>query len=213
MAVASFAQAGADLKGAKKSKNVASALDTGGGIDGFNFDSFNSADNLLDNYEQLLNPAGLESAIAEGEASLAELGYDYNEETGQIDTPSGGVSPSSLGSAQSLAEAGLISNAEAVASDQFAKKVANKFSVVKLGVKSGGGGSGGSYRRTASYDSELPDYSKLFGSKSRKPQAAKTAGLSKSIGGESIGVSIDNIFKMVHRSYGKMRDNRDFINE
>jgi hypothetical protein len=87
---------------------------------------------------------------------------------------------------------------------KLTEDLTSQFKVVPIATESGGGGGGASSRPyVGTEDSKPASGDGGMGTRS-------LAGMKKNIGGESIGVSVDNIFEMIKRRYKTMRDAKSF---
>lgn len=156
---------------------------------------------------------------------LDSLGYHLNK-NGTITDPSGKVlsssdftSPSAMESAGIPASAiastqSLISKVNKAAAEQAQAALAdNAPHVVSMGVDGSGGGRSPSSVDSADSSSSLDAYLKRlrnpFGLSGDQKQQL-LAGKSVSHGDDVIGVSVDDIFKMVHRRYQEKRASDQF---
>ena len=177
------------------------------------------------------DPDRVGEVIDAGITAYEQYGYSYDPSTGMLTTPEGQFSPSILdqdpqtaasqgfntsGMQQGQAEALTIA---ASFNDDLKKKglldQLNAPSVSGVGVDSTGGGGGGA---GSGGDYGGGDLASGFGdylAKMRRGLASKKdaviAGKSKMLGGEMIGVKVDDIFAMVHRRYQAKRKTNDFI--
>ena len=203
LAAQAFAQTILDGDGESKSRGVGRQVDSGTFDFGGLGPGLGNPQDFLDNPDQLWqNPEMAVPTAQLGLEQLKDKGYNIDE-NGNVSTPGGGsVSASN-------ATAGL-SESEMEQLKKITAKVESKYRAVKMKVKTGGGGGG---RMPASYSYEEPNFGNMFGRKKAGPQAAKTAGLSRMAGGEPIGVSIDNLFHMIHRRYKAKRDSKTFVDK
>ncbi|MEO0498863.1 MAG: hypothetical protein AAF141_16165 [Pseudomonadota bacterium] len=227
----SFANAASMMANAGQSGNTAGALDDWDPGDVW-------GDLELPNYPGIdpLNPGGgpIDGAddvtrIIDAGTSLGEqYGYSFDQETGMLSTPDNGsftpdvLNDPAAAAAQGFGASGMeLGQGEAVAlsaafNDNLKKKglldALNRPSVSGVGVDTGGGGGGGYGGGKSSFGtSGFGDYLNKMkrGLASKKP--AVIAGKSKMLGGERIGVKVDDIFAMVHRRYQAKRKSNDFI--
>jgi len=161
-------------------------------------------------------PEELTNAISTGNYEMDSLGYTYDEATGKFSTPEGKViddmSMAGIAAATgaSAGDMSMASSALAKLNEENAKKFdpnSVKPNIIGMGFESMGGGS----RSGRSGGSDLNFYKLMR----RGPASAKAeqviAGKSRLLGGESIGVQVDNLFDMVHRRYQTKRKSNTFI--
>jgi hypothetical protein len=154
---------------------------------------------------------------------LEKNGYKVNPTAGTVTTPKGVFPTSAFSSADSMAAAGMDPSQVAAARkglEALNKELAEKYgagpSVVAMGVGgAGGGGSGvesGEGGAAASGSDPMAAYlASLKNKLNQKRDPASVAGMQKMLGGEPIGVKMDNIFEMIHRRYQKKRKANVFI--
>ena len=213
MSMLAAMQSGADSGYAGESGNVefATNFDTGGDSAG--------GDRVGGDEASLVNVAKVDKIKGE----LAELGYGYDDKTNSVTLPDGSSIPASAASSpSSLASFGL-DRGSVDEAFELAQKTAEKekedFNVVAMdvGTDGGGGGAGGFGGGGAAngnggdtdFDGAFNNLMNRYAVK-RKPATAK--GFSRRLAeGQSIGVSQDNIFDMIHRRYQKKRKTRVFI--
>jgi len=178
----------------------------GGGIDGF------------PNIPKVTGP---------GLSNAESLGYSYDPDSGMLTTPDNGTFPADiLNDPQAMAAQGFsasdIQMAQGAAvglNDQYGSALQknldklNRPSVSGVGVGSagGGGGFGGSGGSDYSFDSKFGNYLGKMNRGLASKKGAVIAGKTKTLGGEKIGVKVDNLFKMVHRRYQAQRKRNNFI--
>lgn len=148
-----------------------------------------------------------------GKLELSKLGYKANAD-GSVTTPEGNVIPgSALASAQGLSGLGM--SEEAIREMQEKAKIAHEeasrdMRVIPMGIEAGGGGGGGFKLSRESDDAggagALPRVPQLQGDQQK---TRSLAGMKKNVGNEAIGVSVDNIFQMIHRRFAEMRKKPD----
>lgn len=183
------------------------------------YDDFSSPDSAFapfkDDLAQLgiKDEAGLYRYNEKKLAELNKLGVKINDKDGTITGPDGKkFSMSSLSSAQGMLDAG-IPKEQIDQLEKLAKSVTDKYKVVSVGLASGGGGGGGGGSSSSSNHSNYRDpFASLYGLDREKPQAARTAGLSRTLAsGESIGTQTDSIFEMISRNYKKKSEENIFV--
>ncbi len=167
----------------------------------------------------------LETGIAEVNqemAALAKMGYKYDPEKGVLETPRGPINPASLGSPAAMSAAGFspqqISLAEAAKEGAIkeAKKKVAAFNA-EFGDMGGAGEDegGGGVRVAAAGGTDMNAWMKKMmaqqGGAAGARGPASVAGLSKTYGGEKIGVQKDNIFEMMDRRYKNLRSRGQFL--
>ncbi|HEX4923953.1 MAG TPA: hypothetical protein VFV50_07700 [Bdellovibrionales bacterium] len=142
-----------------------------------------------------LNQAGRSAKTVERD--LAGKGYTYDPETGTVTTPSGkSVSGSDYASPSAMAAAGLTPREIAEATRILKTTGARSADVAYAG---GGGGAG---RAVAGGDVKPFDLNAYMrGMQVQKRGPASLDGMKKLVGGEPIGLAVDNIFDMVSRRY------------
>lgn len=153
---------------------------------------------------------------------LEKNGYKVNPTAGTVTTPKGVFPTSAFSSADSMAAAGMDPSQVAAARkglEALNKELAEKYgegpSVVAMGVGGvGGGGSGvesGEGGAASGSDPMAAYLASLKNKLNQKRDPASVAGMQKMLGGEPIGVKMDNIFEMIHRRYQKKRKANVFI--
>ncbi|MBK7845180.1 MAG: hypothetical protein IPJ71_16100 [Bdellovibrionales bacterium] len=153
---------------------------------------------------------------------LEKNGYKVNPTAGTVTTPKGVFPTSAFSSADSMAAAGMDPSQVAAARkglEALNKELAEKYgegpSVVAMGVGgAGGGGSGVESGEGGAANGSDPMAAYLASLKNKlnqKRDPASVAGMQKMLGGEPIGVKMDNIFEMIHRRYQKKRKANVFI--
>lgn len=154
------------------------------------------------------------------QAALAELkgaGYSVDPKTGDVTTPKGTFPAKSFSSAAGMASAGMsaadIKAAGKTIEDINARIAAGgsppTVSGMPIDASGGAAGYGGA---GAGYKSSLENYfSSLNKSPNEQEKNRWLAGKSMTLGGEPIGVNVDNIFTMVHRRYQEKRKIRMFL--
>ena len=232
-AAMSFANAASMLANSQQSGMTAGALDDwdpGDHWGDMEFPTYPGIDDLTGGDPSISGPNDVNDIINAGTTQLDEYGYSYDPATGMLTTPENGTfSPSVLDDAQTAAAQGFgasgieMGQGEALTisaqfNDNLKKKglldKLNRPSVSGVGVDStgGGGGAGGArYGSGGDLASGFGDYL----SKMKRGLASKKkgviAGKSKMLGGERIGVKVDDIFAMVHRRYQAKRKTNIFI--
>lgn len=187
-------------------------FDTGGGGDSdlgglgdlgeTNFDWRPSANNPLDPETTRalsgLNQAGRSAKAVE--KGLADKGYKFDLETGTVTTPTGKtMSGNDYASPSAMAAAGLTPREIAEASKILKATGARSADV---GYAGGGGGGGGGARANVATDPKPFDMNAYMRSlQAQKRGPASLDGMKKLVGGEPIGLAVDNIFDMVSRRY------------
>ena len=230
MAAMSFAQAGLMMMSAGQSGNT---MDYSSGNYGFDPSDYMTTNPGFDEYGVGTTPEELEAFISQGTDNLNNNnGWSYDPTTGVMTTPDGEfvVDETTAASAGALVKAAGGSASDMKLAESTAvglgEKVGgafglggaggNKASVSGMGFNShGGGGSGsgsGSGWGKGGKGGGMGDY---WASLNRKPSSKEKkgmiAGKSKLLGKDSIGVSVDNIFAMVHRRYQAQRKANNFL--
>lgn len=211
MAALSFAQAKEDGKAKKAASTTQAGYQSNGGGA---YDEFNSPDGAYAPFKEDFEKLGIkdEAGIYKYSdlrlAELKKMGVKINDKEGTITGPDGKTfSMSAFSSAKSMEDAG-ISKEEIAELGKIAKAVSDKYKVSAVGIASGGGGGGYSGSSSAASNREPFDF---FGDR-EKPQAARTAGLSRTLAsGESIGTQTDSIFEMISRRYQKKNAENIFV--
>lgn len=155
---------------------------------------------------------------------LENMGYKVNTSDGTITTPDGEYSTEDFRSADAMAAAGMDSGQVASARQGLAalnKQLEEKYgkdgpSVVAMGVSSGGsngfaGEVGGGGDGGGGSDSMAAYLASLKNKLNKKRGPSSVAGMQKMLGGDPIGVKMDNIFDMIHRRYQLKRKAKVFI--
>jgi hypothetical protein len=174
----------------------------------------NTNNNGLDDSEM-----GRWAADANGTlARMKAKGYTFDPKTDTVTTPKGKFPTKAFASGAAMADAGLISPDQVGAIDAALKDLAkDKYRVVSMGVGGGGGGGGGSSYSSPKivYEDPYAAYGALgAGADGDKPNAPKTEGLTRTLAsGESIGSSVDDIFKMVTRRYQVKASENTFVGD
>ncbi len=227
MAVMSFAQAAMMMMSAGQSGNTMDYATSG-----FEYDpsSLKVQAPGFEEYNVGTTPKELKAFISEGASQLsAGQGYSFDPATSTMTTPKGtfvvddatGASAGALvkaagGSADDmkLAESTAIGLADQMGKAFGGNGLDSKASVSGMGFNSHGGGKG-SGSRHGSQGGASESLSDYFSSLNRKPSSKEKtrmiAGKSKLLGKDSIGVSVDNIFTMVHRRYQAQRKANGFL--
>lgn len=218
MAAMAFLQAATQAAAAGSSNNVTDATnykpptDTGGGSAGGGDGGGGGG-----GFESGGNPI-IDNNLRE----LEKNGYKVNPTAGTVTTPKGVFPTSAFSSADSMAAAGMDPSQVAAARkglEALNKELAEKYgegpSVVAMGVGGvGGGGSGvesGEGGAASGSDPMAAYLASLKNKLNQKRDPASVAGMQKMLGGEPIGVKMDNIFEMIHRRYQKKRKANVFI--
>lgn len=210
-----LAQAGADRGAAGHYGNVAGLTNTaipGSFTNGVNGGGKGSTGATT------LGPGGLTNSELASLAKAEEKGFKFDMKNGKLTTPDGKEIPFSdinSGAAASSGSAGFTAGNLAKAkkhANKLAKDAMAKYNVGTMGFDKGGGGGSAGYGggEDGTAEDPLAAYLKsLNKKKGRKP--ASVAGMKRRFGNDYIGVSADNIFKMIHRRYKKKRDAKEFI--
>lgn len=225
MAALAFTQAAMALKGASDSNKTKSASDCtgaycgeGGEISsGINSGSgsgygYGSNDGIatggfLGDSEQNDMFGKLQNDVNKNLADLGEKGYSYDQATNSVNTPKNGSVPASAFSSPDGMKGLGISDGEIADIQKIAAealKATSKYAG-SADYDSAGGGGGGQKNNSHSADSanengfDMNKY--LAGLAAHKNESRGVAGLEKNYGSDQIGVSQDNIFKMIHRRY------------
>lgn len=229
MAAMSFAQAAMMMMSAGQSGTT---MDYSSGFTGFDPNDYMTTNPGFEEYGVGTTPEELEAFISEGTGNVNNQGYSYNPTTGVMTTPDGEfvVDEATAASAGALVKAAGGSASDMKLAESTAvslgEKVGGAFglggggkgskaSVSGMGFNNHGGGSGsgsGSGWGKGGKGGGMGDY---WASLNRKPSSKEKkrmiAGKSKLLGKDSIGVSVDNIFAMVHRRYQAQRKANNFL--
>jgi hypothetical protein len=172
------------------------------------------------NYGLGLDDSDMARWAADANGTLARMkakGYTFDPKTDTVTTPKGKFPTKAFASGAAMADAGLISPDQVGAIDAALKDLAkDKYRVVSMGVGGGGGGGGSSYSSPKIvYEDPYAAYGALgAGADGDKPNAPKTEGLTRTLAsGESIGSSVDDIFKMVTRRYQVKASENTFVGD
>jgi hypothetical protein len=227
----SMANAASMLANSAQSGNTVNALDDWNPSDFWNDLGLDDDPNVTQwnpTDADLSTPDSVNGVIQTGMSDFAEYGYSYDPVTGQLTTPEGTFSPAVLEDTQAAAAAGFNSSGmelgqgEALAiSSAFDNKLKasgaldklNRPSVSGVAVDSTGGGGGGSGGggygglNSSGFGDYLAKMKRGLASKKK----GVIAGKSRMLGGEKIGVKVDDIFAMVHRRYQAKRKTNGFI--
>lgn len=136
---------------------------------------------------------------------LAEKGISVAS-NGTVTGPNGVIPASAFSNPESLAEHGFSSDEidGALKSKLAMDKTAQKYKNFKLAYGGGGGGGGGkagvSQFKLPELDKSLYSFNSPF-AKKKKSKGSLYAGFSRNLAGVPIGVSGDDIFKMLQRRY------------
>lgn len=226
MGAMSMAQAAMMMMSAGKSGDT---KDHSSGNYSFDASDYMSKNPGFEQYKVGTTPDQLEAFISEGTGNLNNAGYSFDPSTATMTTPDGSFvvdeslasDPGALAAKMggSAADMKMAENVAMGLSDAMGKAFGlgaggTKASVSGMGFNSHGGGGGGSAygSKGGGAGSSLSDY---FSSLNRKPsskdKSRMIAGKSKLLGNDSIGVSVDNIFAMVHRRYQAQRKANNFL--
>jgi hypothetical protein len=226
MAAISYAQAGMMLASAfmsGKTRNASTGGNTRNASTGGVIPEIPTVDipGFDDNPELGGTTTELDAAISEGLGDLRTRGYTYDPKTGTLNTPTGDIkvdantTPGGLAAAMggSASDIKLAKSTALSLNDQLAKQFDPsqiKASVSGVEVDGGGGGGGGGGSSRGPQAPNLADY---FKNMQRGPASASQliAGKSLMLGGESIGIKVDNLFDMVHRRYQDKRKSNTFL--
>ncbi len=166
--------------------------------------------------------AMMESAqkISDG---LAKQGYKFDPATGKVTTPNGSFNASSLSSPAAMAKAGFTPEQIKSFAD-FSKKMEGLNEKVAKAFGQGSGLAGSDFsgggEDSSAAEAALGSESDFAGAnfQFRNPAAGLNpngsrgvAGLQKQLDGVTIGVSGDNIFEMISRSYSKQSAQNLFL--
>lgn len=228
MAAMSFAQAGIMMMSAGQSGNT---MDYSSGNYGFDPNDYMTTNPGFDEYGVGTTPEELEAFISEGTGNVNNHGYSYNPTTGVMTTPDGEfvVDEATAASAGALVKAAGGSASDMKLAESTAvslgEKVGGAFglgggkggkaSVSGMGFNNHGGGSGSGSGNGWGKGGKGGGMGEYWASLNRKPSSKEKkgmiAGKSKLLGKDSIGVSVDNIFAMVHRRYQAQRKANNFL--
>lgn len=218
MAVLALTQAVMSLTGAKKSNDTKVATDctssycsggNNGGIDpatGLPYQTDPATGGILGaNTSEDPLIGALQNDVNSQIGALKDKGYSYDAASNSVNTPNhGSVAASNFSSPEGLKGLGMsdreIGEVQKIAAD--ALKSASKFAG-SADFDGGGGGSkikpGPGYDKKDENGFNMNAY--LSGLMNKNGKARGVAGLEKNYGLDQIGVSQDNIFKMIHRRY------------
>lgn len=219
LAALSFLQSKEHGKAKRAAATTRADFQSSGGYDDSNagYDDFSSPDSPFAPFKSDLEKLGIKDEAGlyrfnnDQLALLEKKGIKINDKDGTISAPGGKTFPlSAFASAKSMQDAGMpIGEINAI--EKIAKTVTDKYKVSSVGLAGGGGGGGGSASYGNSNSDSYKDPYDLLGLR-EKPQAARTAGLSRTLAsGESIGTQTDSIFEMVSRRYQKKNDENIFV--
>ena len=164
------------------------------------------------------NPADFQREIDQYKRDLEKFGYKYDDKTGGVTTPDGNTwtEDTFKGAADQVAyKAGISEEDAQKALDELErqKKLAkdNKKEIGKGDMQASNVGGGSA--PTAPAVAPAFDPNSLFSSRSsaRTIANARTTGLTKVIGGDTVGTSGDDIFQMVRRKYENKKSESFFL--
>jgi hypothetical protein len=220
MAALAFTQAAMALKGASDSNKTKTASDCtgpycGGGVsDGIDPGSGNGygsnggivTGDTLGDPDQTDILGRIQNDVNKNLADLGKKGYSYDPKTNSVDTPNNGSVPVSAFSSPSGMKGLGLSDAEIADVQKVAAaglKAASKYAG-SADYDSAGGGGGLRNKGSSDEDEAVNGFDMnkyLAGLTAHKKNSRGVAGLEKNYGSDQIGVSQDNIFKMIHRRY------------
>lgn len=224
MAALAFTQAAMALKGASDSNKTKSAsnctgaycgageassgIDSGtGSVSGAGSGDGIATGGILGDSNQGDMFGKIQSDVNQNLADLGKKGYSYDEATNSVNTPKNGSVPASAFSSPDGMKGlgmsdGEITDVQKIAAE--ALKAASKYagSADYDGAGGGGGGQKNNGHSGEDANGNSFDMNKyLAGLAAHKRESRGVAGLEKNYGSDQIGVSQDNIFKMIHRRY------------
>ncbi|MDZ4661219.1 MAG: hypothetical protein SGJ18_06320 [Pseudomonadota bacterium] len=161
-----------------------------------------------------IGPNSFQNQINKGLNSLEQYGAKLDSNTGSLTLPNGqevalgGVGGSVGDIAKKL---GVDEDQAKILADELSKQKKNALAAAndsKFEMIAGGGGASSSPPQSSA-DTNLDRY---FGARPmRKVATSKTAGLTKNIGGDRVGIAQDDIFQMVRRKYEDKKSESFFI--
>lgn len=174
------------------------------------------------NYKEFINQVNeLDLAARNLQNQLAQKGYQYDPATGSVSSPDGtSYSSSDFSSPESMSSLGMDQNSinEVLKGTHAYGEVKKKGLIDKLKLKgfdSFGGSGNSSYANTNTdngINPALRDLMKQMNGTNGKARDISSAGLSKRLAnGDKIGVSGDDIFKILSRKYSDKRKEKAFL--
>lgn len=207
-------QAEASGQSAGQSGDAALGSFSGGGIDGLNIPPGGGTIDKVNGTN-----AGFKAVDQKALDMLKKGGFGFSD--GKLIGPNGPVDPEAFKSEEGMVAAGFSPGDAAGALATLKKATAevmekygdvDKPSFVKMDYDGSGGGGGGSGGGGGGSERSF-DYSSLFKTLSPEEKARMIAGKSTNLGGEPIGVKMDNIFDMVRRRYTNKRAVKNYFIE